>query len=142
MPTGLGAALGNPPAGVQVWSACAGGKYSYEFDDGHKHGGVFMEQLLDVLGPTGGRFPCHRARRRPTRRVPGRGRDPKARQGRELASREKLRTRETKALAAEASALLEDLGKNYPGTPWAVLARRDLATRLGLGWQPCRMGRP
>jgi hypothetical protein len=36
-------ALKNPPAGVQVWSACSAGQYSYESDDAPE--GVFLEAL-------------------------------------------------------------------------------------------------
>lgn len=43
----LAAALQAPPPGVQVWSACAVGQYSYEFDGT----GVFLDQLVRALGP-------------------------------------------------------------------------------------------
>jgi hypothetical protein len=33
MPPALEAALKNPPPGVQVWSACSAGQYSFEYDD-------------------------------------------------------------------------------------------------------------
>jgi hypothetical protein len=43
----LDAALKNPPAGVQVWSACSAGQFSHEFDGSS----VFLEQLFNNLNP-------------------------------------------------------------------------------------------
>ena len=51
----LDAALGNPPPGVQVWSACVGGQRSYEgflplsADAGT--GGLFLNELYEALAP-------------------------------------------------------------------------------------------
>src|SRR5205823_13530849 len=48
-------ALKNPPAGVQVWSACSADQYSYEFDDyselqGHDiKGGAFLSTFFNTL---------------------------------------------------------------------------------------------
>jgi hypothetical protein len=46
--------------------------------------------------------------------------------------------KEAKALATEHNKTLEILVKKHAGTPWAVLAKRELLTPLGLDWQPTR----
>ncbi|MFL5339668.1 MAG: hypothetical protein ACJ8F7_05825 [Gemmataceae bacterium] len=46
---------------------------------------------------------------------------------------------EVKELVKEANKLLAKVGKDYPGTPWAELAKRDLALRVGLEWQPATL---
>jgi hypothetical protein len=38
-----------PPPGVQVWSACITGQFSYEFDNANLNNGVFLEALYDVI---------------------------------------------------------------------------------------------
>jgi hypothetical protein len=43
----LDALLQKPPAGVQLWSACVEGQYSYEADGGS----IFLDRLLDALSP-------------------------------------------------------------------------------------------
>jgi hypothetical protein len=54
-----------------------------------------------------------------------------------LSSRSELSsTGEAKELANESRKLLEKIAKDHAGTPWAVLARRDRMTALGLKWQP------
>ncbi len=45
----LDAVLKSPPEGVQVWSACVGGQYSYEFDDGETNNGLFLDELYELL---------------------------------------------------------------------------------------------
>jgi uncharacterized caspase-like protein len=45
----LDAALQNPPAGVQVWSACVKGQYSYEFEDGGMNDGLFSHSIQQVF---------------------------------------------------------------------------------------------
>lgn len=45
----LDAALQQPPAGVQVWSACVAGQHSYEFDYVQQSNGVFVDALTEVL---------------------------------------------------------------------------------------------
>jgi len=56
-----------------------------------------------------------------------------------LASREKLSGgKEVKELATESKKVLAKLIKQYPGTPWEVLARRERLTALGLEWQTTR----
>jgi hypothetical protein len=47
MSAALAAALQKPPAGVQVWTACAAEQYSYEFDGA----GVFLDKLFESLQP-------------------------------------------------------------------------------------------
>ena len=55
LPPAVAAALKNPPAGVQVWSACSGGEYSYEFETPVKvegfevRGGAFLNWLAKAL---------------------------------------------------------------------------------------------
>src|SRR5262249_45041822 len=46
--------LKQPPAGVQVWSACSAGQYSYEYDDAvlgslYLNGGLLLNELFPVL---------------------------------------------------------------------------------------------
>jgi len=43
-----------------------------------------------------------------------------------------------KRLAREAHKLLDKIIKNYAGTPWEVLAKRERLTNLGLEWQPTK----
>jgi hypothetical protein len=45
-----------------------------------------------------------------------------------------------KKLAADAKKVLEKMGKDYAGTPWEVLAKRDRLTSLGLEWQATKIG--
>jgi hypothetical protein len=41
--------LKEPPAGVQVWSSCVAGQYSYEFEGGDIHNGLFLDVLFKVV---------------------------------------------------------------------------------------------
>jgi hypothetical protein len=41
-------ALKNPPAGVQVWSACTEGQFSYEFENARINNSVFLDALYHV----------------------------------------------------------------------------------------------
>jgi len=43
---------------------------------------------------------------------------------------------EFRALAAEGKEKLEEIIKSHPNTPWAMLAKREKNSRLGLTWQP------
>src|SRR5205823_6710606 len=46
----LDALLKEPPPGVQVWSACAGGQFSYEYDQATLvDGGVFLSLLVTAF---------------------------------------------------------------------------------------------
>jgi hypothetical protein len=66
-------------------------------------------------------------------------RDPKIHSGWRLASQEKLQSgAETRKLANEAKKIYENLAKKNQGTPWEILAKRELMTSLGLQWQPTR----
>jgi hypothetical protein len=52
----LDAALKNPPRGVQVWTACVAGQYSYEgyvlLRPGEvAHAGFFLDELFEAVGP-------------------------------------------------------------------------------------------
>jgi hypothetical protein len=52
----LDEALKNPPAGVQVWSACMAGQHSYEGylnvpGGALVHGGFFLSELFEAVGP-------------------------------------------------------------------------------------------
>ncbi len=49
----LDALLKAPPAGVQVWTACVKDQYSYEFEDGETHNGLFLDELHEVLSNAG-----------------------------------------------------------------------------------------
>jgi hypothetical protein len=65
-------------------------------------------------------------------------RDPKIHSGWRLASQEKLQKAENRKVAAEAKKILEKLAKQNRGTPWEILAKREMMTALGLQWQPTR----
>jgi hypothetical protein len=66
-------------------------------------------------------------------------RDPKIHSGWRLASQEKLQSgAETRKLASDAKKIYENLAKKNKGTPWEILAKRELMTALGLQWQPTR----
>ena len=50
----LDAALANPPAGVQVWSACTANQFSYEFEEASTknavvRGGAFLSLLTQAF---------------------------------------------------------------------------------------------
>lgn len=64
-------------------------------------------------------------------------RDPALHQGWQLTPQDKMTVseRDYKAMATQARKLLEGLIQNHPGTPWAVLAKRDLLTYIGLDWK-------
>jgi hypothetical protein len=55
-----------------------------------------------------------------------------------MASKEKASDSVGKKLERELRKLYEGLAKEYRGTPWEVLARREGLTRLGLEWQPTK----
>jgi hypothetical protein len=63
-------------------------------------------------------------------------RDPAVHDGWRVASQATVSDREAKKLAGEAKKHLDKVVKEYPGTPWEVLARRDRLTALGMEWQP------
>jgi hypothetical protein len=65
-------------------------------------------------------------------------RDPAVHTGWRLASQVKLQDTEARKLATEAKKTFEKLAKKYKGTPWEVLAKRELLTTLGLEWRPTR----
>jgi hypothetical protein len=65
-------------------------------------------------------------------------RDPKIHSGWRLASQEKLQKAENRKVANEAKKILEKLAKQNRGTPWEILAKREMMTALGLQWQPTR----
>jgi hypothetical protein len=56
-----------------------------------------------------------------------------------LSSRVKLQgPRELKDYATRATKLFAKIARQHKGTPWEVLAKRELLTALGLEWQPTR----
>jgi hypothetical protein len=62
--------------------------------------------------------------------------DPKLHKGWRLAASEKIQSpKEVKDLASDSKKLLAKIIKEYPGTPWEVLAKRERFTTLGLAWQ-------
>jgi len=66
-------------------------------------------------------------------------RDPKIHTGWRLASQEKLQSgAETRKLANQAKSIFENLAKENQGTPWEILAKREMMTALGLHWEPTR----
>jgi hypothetical protein len=45
--------LRKPPPGVEIWSACAPGEFSYEVESGRIAGGIFVTQLAAALAQAG-----------------------------------------------------------------------------------------
>jgi hypothetical protein len=66
--------------------------------------------------------------------------DPKLQTGWRVASQTSLSDRDAKKLAKDADKTLDKIIKDYPNTPWAVLAKRDKLTALGMEWQAARLG--
>ena len=65
----------------------------------------------------------------------------KGQTGWRLASNEKLQSNnDVKEQAKEARKLMAKIVKDYPGTPWEVLAKRERYTTLGLEWVPTNFG--
>ena len=44
--------------------------------------------------------------------------------------------KEIKEKADEGKKLFAEIAKEFVGTPWEILARRERLTTLGLAWQP------
>jgi hypothetical protein len=65
--------------------------------------------------------------------------DKKVQNGWRVASVGSLSDSTAKKLANEAKKHLEKIVKDYPNTPWEVLARRDKLTALGMEWQAARL---
>ena len=62
---------------------------------------------------------------------------PKLHAGWRLASCEKMESgKDVKQMAAAAKKVFEKIIKEYPGTPWEVLAKRARLIALGLEWRP------
>lgn len=61
--------------------------------------------------------------------------DPKIHQGYRLVPREKLGDFEAEQLAKQARKILERLAEENKGTPWELIAKRDLRAKLGLEWK-------
>ncbi|HJT76011.1 MAG TPA: hypothetical protein VJ739_02320, partial [Gemmataceae bacterium] len=66
--------------------------------------------------------------------------DPKLQTGWRVASQSTLSDRDAKKFAKDADKTLDKIIKDYPDTPWAVLAKRDKLTALGMEWQAARLG--
>jgi hypothetical protein len=66
--------------------------------------------------------------------------DPKLYRGWRLASQYDPQTgdRDAKKYAGESRKKLDKIIQAYPNTPWAIMARRDRASGLGLEWQPMK----
>jgi hypothetical protein len=60
--------------------------------------------------------------------------------GYRVGSREKISVPEApiKKMAKDLQKEWERIASNYPRTPWALLARREQMTVLGLEWRPSR----
>jgi hypothetical protein len=65
--------------------------------------------------------------------------DRKVQNGWRVASQLSLSDSTAKKLAGEAKKILERIAKDYPNTPWQVLAKRDRMTALGMEWQAVRL---
>jgi hypothetical protein len=61
--------------------------------------------------------------------------------GLKLLTTDKMKSKkDVKDLAAAAVTLYEQMIKDYPGTPWAMAAKREKGVPLGLQWQPYSAG--
>lgn len=65
--------------------------------------------------------------------------EPNKNNGWALAPQEKLQQTETRAYDKERKKILDRLIKEHPGTPWELLAKRELAIALGLRLQEARV---
>lgn len=64
-------------------------------------------------------------------------RDPKrGHDGFKLVAAANMKAKDAKKQAEEAREVLDRLVTDFPGSPWAVQAKRDRALNLGLAWQP------
>ena len=62
------------------------------------------------------------------------------RNGWRLAAKEKMMwPKEFRDMAEEAKGIFEEIAKDHPETPWAVLADKHKEVKLGLEWQPARL---
>ena len=64
--------------------------------------------------------------------------EPKVHSGWRVASQATVSDATAKKYATECRKTLEKLMKEHPDTPWAILAKRDHLTNLGLEWQPTK----
>jgi hypothetical protein len=66
--------------------------------------------------------------------------DPKLYSGWRLASQPDPQTgdRDSKKFAADSRKKFDKIIAAYPDTPWAIMAKRDRASGLGLEWQPMK----
>jgi hypothetical protein len=57
-----------------------------------------------------------------------------------VASKSKVSISESKVkdMVKSINKTWEKIAKEHPGTPWALLARREQLTALGLEWRPSR----
>ena len=62
--------------------------------------------------------------------------------GYRLASQERLTSgKEARDFAKTAQVLYQKIAKEHAGTPWALLAKRERNTTLGLRWEPAVVNR-
>jgi hypothetical protein len=86
---------------------------------------AYLYEYQSTLGAMRKEFPPH---------------DPAVHNGWRLASQPNLTGDSAgKKLAASSRKGLEKIAKDYPGTPWEVLAKRDKLTALGLEWQAAKL---
>jgi hypothetical protein len=64
--------------------------------------------------------------------------EPKVHTGWRVASQSAVNDSTAKKHAKESTKILDKLIKEHPDTPWAILAKRDRLTNLGLEWQPTK----
>jgi hypothetical protein len=64
--------------------------------------------------------------------------EPKVHSGWRVASQATVSDATAKKFATESRKTLEKLMKEHPETPWAIFAKRDHLTNLGLEWQPTK----
>jgi hypothetical protein len=66
--------------------------------------------------------------------------DKRVQNGWRLAPQRLLRDSNARKLAKDAEKALDKVAKDYPDTPWEILAKRDRVTALGMKWQAVKLG--
>jgi RNA polymerase sigma-70 factor (ECF subfamily) len=62
--------------------------------------------------------------------------DPQQHKGYRLVPKANMSDRDAQKIAQQAKKLLKQLADDHKGTPWELIAKRELLTNLGLEWQP------
>lgn len=62
--------------------------------------------------------------------------DKQVHQGYKLAAKATMSDRDAQKIADDAKKILKKLAEEHKGTPWELIAKREMATSLGLDWAP------